>query len=71
MGLVMGFVGLCWGFTPTRKSNLMLTCEGASMLTPKTTVLKTGEPEPKLVGFIGLMVDWFKPTNKSNRSVGL
>jgi hypothetical protein len=20
MGLVMGFMGLCWGFTPTRKS---------------------------------------------------
>jgi hypothetical protein len=39
-GLVMGFVGLCWGFTPTRKSNLMLTCGGASMLTPKTCINK-------------------------------
>jgi hypothetical protein len=40
MGLVMGFVGLCWGFTPTRKSNLMLTCGGASMLTPKDLYIK-------------------------------
>jgi hypothetical protein len=38
MGLVMGFVGLCWGFTPTRKSNLMLTCGGDSMMTPKDCI---------------------------------
>jgi hypothetical protein len=36
----MGFVGLCWGFTPKRKSNLMFTCGGAFMSTPKTCINK-------------------------------
>jgi hypothetical protein len=38
MGLVVGFVGLCQGFTPIRKYNLMFTYGGASMLTPKTYI---------------------------------
>jgi hypothetical protein len=32
MGLVIVFVGLCWGSTPTRKSNLRLNCGGDSMM---------------------------------------
>jgi hypothetical protein len=36
-----------------------------------TSVLKTGEPEPKPTDFTGLMVNQFKPTNKPNRSAGL
>jgi hypothetical protein len=36
-----------------------------------TSVLKTVEPELKLAGLTGLMVDRFKPVNKSNRSASL
>jgi hypothetical protein len=35
----------------------------------KTSVLKTGEPEP--ASFTGMMVDRFKPSNKPNRPAGL
>jgi hypothetical protein len=31
--------------------------------------LKTSEPEQEPTGFTGLMVNWFKPANKPNRSV--